>query len=277
MINKRRLLCTLWLSIFFSVPSAFAGNGRSWVASTGSDSNPCTRSQPCATFQGALANTNAGGEIDVVNPGDYGAILIVNTGGFTIDGGGMAHISAGGGAAAIQVLGASGPVIVRNLTVTGGGISFANSSAAFHAENVTVSDTPFGNDGFSIYGGTATLEHVVVYDVTGPNNFGIVALNGAVVQVRNSVINNITGGGILAVFSATVTVDTTSITSCGTAIQSGDTFNGTSGTVLLSNSTVTKNATGLLTQSGGSIVSFVNNRIYGNTANGSPTQSVFQK
>src|ERR1700682_3694634 len=135
MINKKRLLCALWLSVFLSVPVAFAGNDRSWVASTGSDSNPCTRSQPCATFQGALAKTNAGGEIDVVDPGDYGTIQSFSSGGFTIDGGGMAHISVVGGDWAIVVLNASGPVIVRNLTVNGGGIWF--SGPGFKAENVT--------------------------------------------------------------------------------------------------------------------------------------------
>jgi hypothetical protein len=274
MINKRRSLLALWVSVFLSLPVAYAGNGRSWVSSTGSDSNPCTRSQPCATFQGALANTNADGEIDVIDPGDYGTITTITKPGFTIDGGGMGHISASGGSNALFISGATSPVILRNLTVTGGSISIANGSVGFHAENVTVSGVLFGADGIEIGGGIATLEHVVVYDLGGN---GIVALNGASVQVRNSVINNVTSVGIFAEISATVTVDTSLISQCGTGIQAGDTFNGTTGSVLLTNSTITKNTTGLVTQSGGSIISFVNNRIFGNTTNGSPTQSVFQK
>jgi len=47
--------------------------------------------------------------------------------------------------------------------------------------------------------------------------------------------------------------------------------------IRLSNTTVTDNAFGIATFNGGSIVSFVNNRIYGNGNNGSPTVSVFQK
>ena len=274
MINKKRSLLALWVSVFLSFSVAFAGNGRSWVSSTGSDSNPCTRPQPCATFQGALANTNADGEIDVVDPGDYGRITISNQPGFTIDGGGMGHISAGGGFSALDVESATSPVILRNLTVTGGSIVIGYGSVAFHAENVTVSGVLFGADAIAIYYGTATLEHVVVYD--DPAGFGLAALNGASVQVRNSVFNNISTG-IFAEFSATVTVDTSLISQCGTGIQAGDTNNGTTGTVLLSNSTITKNTTGLVTQSGGSIISFVNNRIFGNTTNGNPTQSVFQK
>src|SRR5260370_34927307 len=49
---------------------------RTWVSGTGSDSNPCTRAQPCLTFYQAYGVTAVGGEIDVLNGGDYGILNI---------------------------------------------------------------------------------------------------------------------------------------------------------------------------------------------------------
>jgi Right handed beta helix region/Divergent InlB B-repeat domain len=66
-----------------SVWAAFTTNGdpanntRTWVSATsGSDSNSCTRASPCLTFAAALALTPAGGEIDVLDPGDFGPVTI---------------------------------------------------------------------------------------------------------------------------------------------------------------------------------------------------------
>jgi len=42
----------------------------------GNDGNPCTRAQPCATFQTAAAVTQECGMISCVDPGDFGPIVI---------------------------------------------------------------------------------------------------------------------------------------------------------------------------------------------------------
>jgi hypothetical protein len=44
--------------------------------SVGSDGNSCTAASPCASFQAALAMRLAGGEIFVLNSGDYGPVTI---------------------------------------------------------------------------------------------------------------------------------------------------------------------------------------------------------
>ncbi|MBV9247010.1 MAG: hypothetical protein JO366_19605, partial [Methylobacteriaceae bacterium] len=54
-----------------SSQAAWAQNERSWVASFGSDSNACTRAMPCASFAFALTKTNAGGEINCIDQGDF--------------------------------------------------------------------------------------------------------------------------------------------------------------------------------------------------------------
>src|SRR5262245_37581093 len=52
-------LCAPW--------AAQAQSARTYVSGRGSDSNACTQSAPCLTLQGALAKTNAGGEIYALN------------------------------------------------------------------------------------------------------------------------------------------------------------------------------------------------------------------
>src|SRR5689334_21171447 len=46
-------------------------NNKSYVASYGNNNNSCTRSAPCATFQGAFDKTIAGGEIICLDLGDF--------------------------------------------------------------------------------------------------------------------------------------------------------------------------------------------------------------
>src|SRR5436309_12335213 len=49
---------------------------RTWVSGVGDDANPCSRTAPCKTFAGAISKTAAGGEIDALDPGGFGAVTI---------------------------------------------------------------------------------------------------------------------------------------------------------------------------------------------------------
>ena len=59
--------------------SASAQAPRTWVSSFGDDANPCSRTAPCKTFAGAISKTAAGGEINCVDPGSYGAVTITKS------------------------------------------------------------------------------------------------------------------------------------------------------------------------------------------------------
>jgi hypothetical protein len=50
---------------------AFGQATRTWVSGVGDDANPCSRTAPCQTIAGALAQTATGGEIDVLDPGGF--------------------------------------------------------------------------------------------------------------------------------------------------------------------------------------------------------------
>ena len=134
--------------------SAQAQNARSFVSSTGSDSNNCTLATPCRTLQVAFNNTNAGGEIDVLNTAGYGiltidkAISIVNPGGFE-----AGIIVPSGGVGIVINAGANDAVSLRGLTVEGGGIGHTgiqfNTGKFLTIENCVVRHVT--NDGIDIF------------------------------------------------------------------------------------------------------------------------------
>ena len=100
---------------------AHAQATRTWVSGVGDDVNPCSRTAPCKTFAGAISKTAAGGEINALDPGGYGAVTITKA--ITIDGGAtLASIINAGGVNGIVVAAGSGDtVILRNLDIQGVG------------------------------------------------------------------------------------------------------------------------------------------------------------
>jgi hypothetical protein len=59
-----------------AAPPAHAQATRTWVSGVGDDLNPCSRTAPCKTFAGAISKTAAGGEINCLDPGAFGAVTI---------------------------------------------------------------------------------------------------------------------------------------------------------------------------------------------------------
>jgi hypothetical protein len=49
---------------------------RTFVASGGSDANPCTLASPCRSFGAAIAQTSSGGEVIVLDSAGYGPVVI---------------------------------------------------------------------------------------------------------------------------------------------------------------------------------------------------------
>jgi hypothetical protein len=65
-------------AILYATP-AQAQATRTWVSGVGDDANPCSRTAPCKTFAGAISKTAAGGEINVLDPGGFGAVTITKS------------------------------------------------------------------------------------------------------------------------------------------------------------------------------------------------------
>lgn len=73
-----RFFSTVALLVGFST-TAYAQATRTWVSGVGNDANPCNRTAPCQTFAGAISKTAAGGEINVLDPGGFGAVTITKS------------------------------------------------------------------------------------------------------------------------------------------------------------------------------------------------------
>ena len=105
--------------------SANAQNGsltRSFVSSSGVDTNPCTITQPCATFAHAYTMIAANGIVAALDPGKYGPLTI--TGPVTIDGNGWAAVTAPAGGIGIAVntaINSGDTVILTGLKIDGAG------------------------------------------------------------------------------------------------------------------------------------------------------------
>jgi hypothetical protein len=103
---------------FVAAPAA-AQATRTWVSGVGDDVNPCSRTAPCKTFAGAISKTAAGGEINCLDPGGYGAVTITKS--LTIDCEGTFGSAMASGTTGFIINGADIVVTLRHLSVNGGG------------------------------------------------------------------------------------------------------------------------------------------------------------
>jgi hypothetical protein len=161
------------VSAFFlhTVPS-YAQASRTWVSGLGDDANPCSRTAPCKTFAGAISKTATGGEIDVLDPGGFGAVTITKA--LTIDGGGQLASVPASGINAIVVQAGAGNVILRNLSVNGfgtgqSGIVFT-SGASLIVENCKIFG--FASNGVSVTPASGTSNIAILNTTLANNNKG---------------------------------------------------------------------------------------------------------
>lgn len=185
MKSSTSLKILIGLSAAFGIASpGFAQATRTWVSGVGDDANPCSRTAPCKTFAGAISKTAAGGEINCLDPGGFGAVTIVKSisiicdfteGGILTAGAGVNGIvinlpSAtdtvflsgldfnGAGTAQNGIRIVSGGIIhvqnslIRNYRATNGlGMSIQPSAVAqLTVENTTIADNGTGNTGGGI-------------------------------------------------------------------------------------------------------------------------------
>jgi hypothetical protein len=309
--------CLLTMNSLESVTAMFSSSGgggpssQTFVSATlGSDSSPCTRVSPCLTFAVALAQTSAGGEIDVLDPGDFGPVTVTKA--ITIYGnavGGAGMITSPGTSGIVVSAGANDVIHLGGLVFDGvnasgtSGVVFL-SGARLHIENCAVLGFTTSGITFSPGTGSATTTLLVVQDTTILNNAtgllirptGGIAANVALRRLR---IDNNTGEGLRldgtggpGAIKATLADSTASLnvsngidavsgpgnatvdvmrvvaTSNGSAgIQANQSSGGTA-SVTVGSSVIYANAIGIQATGGAGLLSYGNNQVTGNTANG---------
>jgi hypothetical protein len=91
---------------------------RVFVSATGSDGNPCTFASPCRSFQHAHDLAPAHGEIDVLDPGGYGAVTITKA--ISIQGHGFSGITVASAGTGITINApAAAAVMLNGLIIDG--------------------------------------------------------------------------------------------------------------------------------------------------------------
>jgi len=231
---------------------AHAQATRTWVSGVGDDANPCSRTAPCKTFQGAISKTATAGIINCMDDGGFGALTITKS--LTLDC--TPHIAGvlAGPGNAINVNGAGITVVLRGLNLEGSpgtGVSGVNiiAAAAVHIQHCNISQfqsssasgvrvvTTTGNTkiyitdsyihdnglgaagGGVISGGTGGNPLITIYNSRIDNNTQGVANN---VNTRTRIANTLISGnaiGIEADAGAQVSIGNTDLNFNNTALS----------------------------------------------------------
>jgi hypothetical protein len=305
----KRSIVRIALFAFFFVAGAtpsFAQATRTWVSGVGDDANPCSRTAPCKTFAGAISKTAAGGEINAIDPGGFGAVTITKA--ISIIGEGVtAGILAAGTNGVIVNAGVNDNVVLRGLDIEGAGTGLNGirflAGGTLHVENCTINGftqtgiafIPSGASRLSVedtvvrdnnplaastYGGifiapTGTGSADASIDETRlvRNFHGLRVQGNSRVSARNCSASGHSGTGILAASAGLTQIN---LDGCEASNNVNGIRSEGAGTIVrIANTLVTNNsANGLFPTAGGAIVSFGNNQVAGNGTNGAPTSTV---
>jgi hypothetical protein len=291
-MNRRQILAVAVIAVAaLTLPAlANAQATRTWVSGVGDDANPCSRTAPCKTFAGAISKTASGGIINVLDPGGFGAVTITKP--ITITGPrGYGHLlSSGVQGIIINITSAPlGPVILRNLDISGAGTTLGTNGINFIAgrtlrlDNVAIESysnigllvqatTPriYANNlmmtqvnrGIVLNGGSSVGSSFVHLDITEGTN-GIETFGaGNALNVTDCSITDESGVGMVSTGS-NVHLEGCEFHNNGIGIKADG------GTTRVSNSEITNNTTGVSAVNGGSVLSRGNNTLEDNAGGNS--------
>jgi hypothetical protein len=206
--------CSLIMSVLLLLASGsvFAQATRTWVSGVGDDANPCSRTAPCKTWAGAISKTAAGGIINCIDPGGYGAVTITKS--ITISCKHVEGSALSSSTTGITINGAAIDVVLRGLDIDGSPPTSPGLNGIRFAQ-----------------GASLVVEDCVIrrFNAAAPNGSGILVNNTSLTAKIFVVNSNITGNGA---------------GSGGAGIQIAPT--GTGGaTVVISNSSLVNNTVGI--------------------------------
>jgi hypothetical protein len=252
---------------------------RTWVSGVGDDANPCARTSPCKTFAGAISKTAAGGEIDALDPGGFGAVTITKA--LTIDGGGgqVASVLVAGTNGIVVAAGPTAVVTLRNLRINGiegtgsGGLNGIRylSGAGLHIENCNIFG--FTQDGINV--ATSATGALFVNNTFLTNNGNGIQIAPTAGNVRSMLVQvraqDNSGFGFLLNPSGGAGAGTVIDESSALVNSTGIGVNG--GKLFLGNSVIIRNNVGVAI-TGGTVLSYKTNMIDGNTTDGTPLTGI---
>jgi hypothetical protein len=243
--------------------AALAVDNNRHVSIAGSDANVCTLAAPCRSLQRGINKTPAGGELHILESGDYGSnATIVKS--MTISGNGNTVILA----SPVTINDADAVVALRGLTLNGRGtIDFGiriDAASAVHIERCLI-------HGFDSFGVRATAPGVglfVLDSVSRDNGVGLLISAGTSrLTVDNSRFENNFSSGI-QVLSGNAAIHRSTLSGNGAdgILAQGGTFVTVSVSVM-STMVAQNGASGVLASVGG-VVSVDSSVVRGNGGSG---------
>ncbi|MES2033620.1 MAG: right-handed parallel beta-helix repeat-containing protein [Pseudomonadota bacterium] len=252
----------------YAAPAA-AQATRTWISGVGDDANPCSRTAPCKTFAGAISKTAAGGEINCIDQGAYGAVTITKSISLICVGvtAGVLHSSTNGiviNAAATDV------IFIKGLDINGAppsspglnGIRFLAGGSLYIDDTVirgALAASPNGNGVlFAPSGaselfitnstisnnGTATTGAGVLIQPTGTGSAKVVLDGVSLIDNRNFGFQVNTTGNTGA--GVSVSIENSKISGGVQGVQIFTPAATTSATVLINGSVVSANTVGII-------------------------------
>jgi hypothetical protein len=256
-MTKTAFLLTLIITTLASMSSH--AQVRVFVSGKGLDTNPCTVTQPCRTFQQAHDTAVANGEIDVLDPAGYGPLIITH--GISIQAhgfGGITQAASCATCAAITIsVTTSDPVTLNGLLIDGAGtgqfgINITSGSAVqilnsvvrhfqfgiYHqtsngGANLLIEDTIASDNittgiGVNPSGtnGNATLNRIAANN----NSFGVLTAVGINTTIANSIMSNNSknglrsNGGVTWLAKSVISGNMTGVFLIGTVNSYGDNY-----------------------------------------------------
>jgi hypothetical protein len=266
---------------------------RSYVSRTGSDGADCTQATPCASFATAIDKTNASGEVNAVDTGNYtsftvskslvvkanGAVAAVTpfTVGVTVSAGANDVVIlsgleinglSNGGTIGIRIISAK-EVHIIDCHILGGSQAGIRDERTAAGSVLIVRDTNIhdsGGVGIALAGSNirATLDNVHA----NANNYGIAMTSGNSMNVNRSAFTGNRTAGVEGDLGARLLIENSVINNNLAAGASS------SSSVVLNNSSVLYNGGAGIN---GPFYSYGNNRIGGNGATDSTPALLSQK
>src|SRR5258708_37417660 len=182
---------------------ANAQHTRTWVSGVGDDVNPCSRTAPCKTFAGAISKTAAGGIINCLDPGGFGAVTITKS--LTIDCTGTFGSVLSSGVQGIIINGlTTDKIVLRGIDINGAGTTLGtNGVNVIQAASVALFNVRIAN-----YSGAG------VETTNSSTQIGLSLDNCQVLNTGTGVLVNSTAAG-----STVLTVSNSQIENNGTGID----------------------------------------------------------
>ncbi|MDX6611534.1 MAG: hypothetical protein QOD75_720 [Blastocatellia bacterium] len=200
------------------VSTAQAQTTRTFVSGVGDDANPCSRTAPCKTYNGAISHTARDGEISTLDPNGFGTVIITKS--ITINGGG-----GGSGYGSILAAGTNGVTV--NITDS------TDTRKSVRLDWLNINGASTGLKGVKFIAGNALhVENTVVdgftqegIDVNTPSNSPLLFL-------KNVTIRNCVGSGISTLAAGTnstsIAFNGVNVTKCSNGLNAQ---NGTRGSI----------------------------------------------